>query len=41
MFLKIGIFKNVANFAGKHLCWSFFFFNRTPWVAASENNEQQ
>ena len=24
MFLKIGAFKNFANFTGKHLCWSFF-----------------
>ena len=23
MFLKIGAFKNFANFTGKHLCWSF------------------
>ena len=21
---KIGVFKNFAKFAGKHLCWSFF-----------------
>ena len=22
MFFKIDVFKNVANFTGKHLCWS-------------------
>ena len=25
MFLKIGVLKNFANFAGKDLCWSLFF----------------
>ena len=25
MFLKIGVLKNLANFTGKHLCWSLFF----------------
>ena len=24
MFFKIGVLKNFANFAGKHLCWSLF-----------------
>ena len=24
MFFKIGVLKNFANFARKHLCWSFF-----------------
>ena len=24
MFFKIGVFKNFANFTGKHLCWSLF-----------------
>ena len=24
MFFKIGVLKNVANFTGKHQCWSFF-----------------
>ena len=24
MFFKLGVLKNVANFTGKHLCWSMF-----------------
>ena len=24
MFFKIGVLKNIANFTGKHLCWSLF-----------------
>ena len=24
MYFKIGVFKNFANFTGKHLCWSLF-----------------
>ena len=47
MFFKIGLFKNFANFTGKHLCWSLFLiklqafrssnlFYRTPPVAASK-----
>ena len=24
MLFKIGVFKNFANFTGKHLCWSLF-----------------
>ena len=37
---SIHVLKNVANFTGKHLCWSFFIIKlqafRTPPVAASE-----
>ena len=25
MFFKIGVLTNLANFTGKHLCWSLFF----------------
>ena len=24
MFFKIGVFKNFANFTGRHLCWCLF-----------------
>ena len=27
IFVKIGVLKNFANFAGKHLCWSLFLIN--------------
>ena len=24
MFFRVGVYKNFANFTGKHLCWSLF-----------------
>ena len=30
LFFKIGILKNFANSAGKHLCWSIFLINCRP-----------
>ena len=30
MFFKIGVFKNLRNFTGKHLCWSLFFKKLFP-----------
>ena len=41
MFCRKGVFKNLAKFTRKQLCWSLFltklqaFFHRTPPVAAS------
>ena len=29
IFFKIGVFKNFANFRGKHLCWSLFLIPAT------------
>ena len=31
MFLKIVAFKNLANFTGKHLCWSLFLIKLYTW----------
>ena len=31
MFFKIGVLKSLANFTGKHLCWSPFL--RIPFFA--------
>ena len=32
MFYKIGVLKNVANFTGKHLCWSLFLIKLQTWI---------
>ena len=29
IFFKVNVLKNFANFTGKHLCWSLFFFLTT------------
>ena len=31
MFFEIGVFKNFAVFAGKHLCWSLFLIKLQAW----------
>ena len=31
MFFKIGTYKNLANFTGKHLCWNLFLINLQAW----------
>ena len=31
MFFKIGVLKNFAIFAGKHLCWSYFLIKLQAW----------
>ena len=44
-FFQVGVFKNLANFTGKHLCYSLFliklkgntFFYRTSWRLLSES----
>ena len=33
MFLEIGVFKDFANFTGKHLCWSLFLIKLQVWRA--------
>ena len=47
MFFKIGALTNLANFMGKHLCWSLFLiklraslFYRTTLVVASAGRER-
>ena len=34
MFFKIGVLKNFAIFAGKHLCWSCFLMKLQAWRSA-------
>ena len=42
MFFKIGLLKNFARLAGKHLCWPLqAFFYRTPTLVASGFSWQQ
>ena len=35
MFSKIGILKNLANFIGKHQCWSIFLMKFQAWRPAT------
>ena len=35
MFVKIGVLKNLANFTGKHLCWSLFLIKLQLFKSAT------
>ena len=35
MFFKIGVFKALANFIGKHQCWSIFLIKLQAWRPAT------
>ena len=32
LFLKIDVLKNIANFTGKHQCWSLFLIELQAWT---------